>query len=177
MRSASASFTSKVNAFVAALAMRTIARCWLVGVVIIVAATLIALARDALQALERGVILDERSTHRKVLIARKLGMDRLLLHPREESLRQSVLGESLAIVREDRRNEGVCVGRDVQEPSETHVGLQAAAELALRSNHVKASAAAEPSAEAPVPPTDDRDSSGHLGNRSSCCAAHRPLSS
>lgn len=81
--------------------------------------------------------LDQRSIHRKMLVAGKPGSDRLPNDTREEALRQTMLAETLAIVREDRWNEDIFVGRHVQEPSKQHVSLQSPTELALRSNRVK----------------------------------------
>ena len=48
-----------------------------------------------------------------------------------------MLGEPLAVVGEDGRDEDVLVRRHVEEPAEEEVGLEAAAELALGADRVE----------------------------------------
>ena len=90
-----------------------------------------------LEALERCPSLDERAVDREVLTAHKLRRARLRDDHPKELAGDIVREKTLAILREDRRNEALLDHVHVHEPAKEQVVVELLAELALAADRVE----------------------------------------
>jgi hypothetical protein len=90
-----------------------------------------------LEALERRPRFDERAIHREVLAAHQLRGSRLRDHGAEELAGDVVRQESVAIFREDRRDEALLDHVHVEEPTKEQVVVELLAELPLAPHRVE----------------------------------------
>jgi hypothetical protein len=84
-------------------------------VVVVPILTPAALTLDPLEALERGVALDQRAVDGEVLVAGEPRVDRPTHDPVEELLRDPVARQTLAVVAEGRVVEDAVGGVQIQE--------------------------------------------------------------